>query len=70
MKKNSVKVLDGLDLQLRKAEIHGICGVEGNGQNEIIDIIIGLEKDFEGQYKKNVKKIFFELTVMRTMLLI
>jgi len=57
LKKNNVKVLNGLNLVLRKNEIHGICGVEGNGQNEIADVILGLEKDFEGQFKTSVQKI-------------
>jgi len=42
--KNDVKVLDGMNLDLRKGEIHGIVGVEGNGQSEIIDILFGLKK--------------------------
>jgi len=57
LKKNNVGVLNGLNLVLRKNEIHGICGVEGNGQNEIVDIIIGLEKNFEGDFKTNVQRI-------------
>ncbi|HMQ69068.1 MAG TPA: ABC transporter ATP-binding protein [Ignavibacteria bacterium] len=53
--KNSVKILDKMNLSLRKGEVLGICGVEGNGQNEIAEIITGLEKNFEGEYKnKNV----------------
>ncbi|MBK8553178.1 MAG: ABC transporter ATP-binding protein [Ignavibacteria bacterium] len=55
--RNKVKVLDELNLQLRKGEIHGICGVEGNGQNEIVDIITGLQKDYTGEVLKKVKKI-------------
>lgn len=55
--RDKVKVLDELNLRLRKGEIHGICGVEGNGQNEIVDIITGLEKDYSGEVIKKVKKI-------------
>jgi len=57
LKRNNVEVLKDLNLVLKKGEIHGICGVEGNGQNEIIDIIIGLEKNFEGEFKTNVQRI-------------
>lgn len=57
LKKNDINVLNNLNLDLRKGEIHGICGVEGNGQNEIVDIIIGLEKEFKGKYKSDVKRI-------------
>lgn len=57
LNKNHFKVLRNLNLELRKGEIHGICGVEGNGQNEIVDIIIGLEKNYEGSYESSVKDI-------------
>lgn len=57
LEKNKVKILDNLNLKLKKSEIHGICGVEGNGQNEIIDILIGLEKNYDGKYHTLVKKI-------------
>ncbi len=34
-------VLEGIDLSIRKGEILGIAGVEGNGQGELVDAIIG-----------------------------
>jgi len=49
---NEVKVLDNFDLTLTEGEIHGICGVEGNGQSEIIDIIFGLQINYKGYYEK------------------
>ncbi len=55
--KNNVNVLSGLNLHLRGGEIHGICGVEGNGQNEIIDILMGLEGKYSGKYECATKKI-------------
>ena len=55
--KNDVRVLDGLNLDLRKGEIHGIAGVEGNGQSEIIDVLFGLEKNYSGSLKKFQKDI-------------
>ncbi len=57
IKRNNVECLNGLNLELEGGEIHGICGVEGNGQNEIIDIITGLEKNFEGTYITESKNI-------------
>lgn len=51
---NDVKVLDNFDLTLSEGEIHGICGVEGNGQSEIIDIIYGLQEDYSGDFEKLV----------------
>lgn len=55
--RNNVKILDKLNLELKKGEVHGICGVEGNGQNEIVEIITGLEKDFEGEYYCNCESV-------------
>jgi len=34
--------LDGCSLALRRGEIVGICGVEGNGQAELIEVLAGL----------------------------
>ncbi len=48
MTSNKRKCLDGLSLSLFRGEIHGIAGVEGNGQAELADIVCGIEKDFEG----------------------
>lgn len=49
--KNKIKMLDELNMILRKGEIYGLCGVEGNGQNEIVDILVGIEKNFSGEIK-------------------
>ncbi|MEP7145970.1 MAG: ABC transporter ATP-binding protein [bacterium] len=57
LKRENVNVLNDLNLKLKSGEIHGICGVEGNGQSEIVDIIIGLEKNFEGELNTSVKNI-------------
>lgn len=43
------KVLDDVSLLVRKGEILGIAGVEGNGQREISEIITGMDKIFEGE---------------------
>jgi simple sugar transport system ATP-binding protein len=37
-----VKALDGLTLDVRAGEIHGVCGVDGNGQRELGEAIAGL----------------------------
>ncbi|MDQ3226458.1 MAG: ATP-binding cassette domain-containing protein [Chloroflexota bacterium] len=39
----------GVDLQLRRGEILGICGVEGNGQTELIEVLSGLRRPDRGQ---------------------
>lgn len=57
LERYGVKVLNKLDLELTTGEIHGICGVEGNGQNEITDIITGLEDLFQGSRQTWTDKI-------------
>ncbi len=56
-KQNKVKYLNDFELKIFRGEIYGICGVEGNGQNELIDIIFGIEKNFEGNLKINTNNI-------------
>jgi simple sugar transport system ATP-binding protein len=57
LSKNGLNVLNDLNLDLKEGEIHGICGVEGNGQSEIVDVIIGFEENFRGEYRSFSKKI-------------
>lgn len=40
--------LRGVNLELRAGEILGIAGVDGNGQTELIETIVGLRKATEG----------------------
>jgi general nucleoside transport system ATP-binding protein len=40
--------LDGLDMQVRKAEIYGLAGVEGNGQAELVEALTGLRRPDSG----------------------
>ncbi len=41
--------LKGVDLEVRYGEIVGICGVTGNGQRELVEVIIGVRKPVEGK---------------------
>lgn len=43
-----IMAVDGLDLQVRKGEILGIAGVDGNGQTELIEAMTGLRKAKSG----------------------
>jgi ABC-type uncharacterized transport system ATPase subunit len=45
---SKVPSLKGLSLELRKAEIMGIAGVDGNGQSELGEVIAGLRKVEKG----------------------
>lgn len=55
--KNKFKVLRNINLEIRKGEIHGIAGVEGNGQSELTDVLFGLEKNYSGELNTGGIKI-------------
>ncbi len=42
------EVLNIASIQLRRGEILGVCGVEGNGQSELIEVLSGLRKPDSG----------------------
>ena len=44
-----VEILKGLNLKVRKGEIVGLAGVDGNGQTELVEILTGLKKAESGQ---------------------
>ncbi|MFN8590262.1 MAG: ABC transporter ATP-binding protein [Thermomicrobiales bacterium] len=46
--KGGQHAVDGISLEVRRGEILGICGVEGNGQAELIEILSGLRKPDRG----------------------
>jgi ABC-type uncharacterized transport system ATPase subunit len=46
---NGKRVLDGLGLTIKKGEIVGIAGIEGNGQRELIRAIAGLDAIEKGK---------------------
>ncbi|MBW3631768.1 MAG: ABC transporter ATP-binding protein [Chloroflexi bacterium] len=41
--------LNGVSFELRRGEILGICGVEGNGQAELIEVLSGLRRPQRGR---------------------
>jgi simple sugar transport system ATP-binding protein len=41
--------LNGVSFELRRGEILGICGVEGNGQAELIEVLSGLRRTQHGR---------------------
>lgn len=43
-----VEILKGLNLKVRKGEIVGLAGVDGNGQTELVEILTGLKKADSG----------------------
>ena len=51
------RVVDGVSLAVRAGEILGIAGVEGNGQNELVELIFNLRKGVQGEVEALGKKI-------------
>lgn len=49
----NINKVNGLNLELRAGEIHGIAGVDGNGQSELLEAISGLRHIESGNYKIN-----------------
>ena len=52
-----VDVLDDFDIMVRKGEIVGLAGVDGNGQMELVEIITGLRKAESGTITINGEDI-------------
>ncbi len=49
------KILNNVSLDVRSGEILGVAGVDGNGQNELVESIVGLNKKYSGNiYIKNL----------------
>ena len=48
-----VEILKGLNLNVRRGEILGIAGIDGNGQTEMVEIITGLRRATKGSVRVN-----------------
>lgn len=53
-----VEILKGLALNVRKGEIVGLAGVDGNGQTELVEILTGLRKAEAGEVKVLGKDVY------------
>lgn len=53
-----VEILKGLNLNVRRGEIVGLAGVDGNGQTELVEILTGLMKGESGQVIMNGENVF------------
>ncbi len=53
-----VEIVKGLNLQVRRGEIVGIAGIDGNGQTELVEVITGLRKGISGQVLVNGTDVF------------
>ncbi len=54
----NVEILRGLNLKVRRGEIVGIAGIDGNGQTELVEIITGLRKASGGSITINGVDIY------------
>ena len=54
---NGNVVLDHVSLDVRKGEIVAVAGVQGNGQSELADVILGLETPNEGSVTLEGKEL-------------
>ena len=55
-----IPAVRGLDLVVRAGEIFGIAGVEGNGQTELVEAIVGLRSADRGTVSIGGKPVTFE----------
>ena len=46
-----VRAVDGVDLEVRAGEVLGIAGVQGNGQTELVEAVMGLRLALAGSIK-------------------
>lgn len=53
-----VEILNGLNLSVRRGEIVGLAGVDGNGQTELVEILTGLRKAESGEVVILGKNVF------------
>ena len=55
--KDNLSILKDINLQIHKSEIHGIAGVAANGQQELAEVIVGVQPVSSGQIIYNGKDI-------------
>ncbi|WBB82403.1 ABC transporter ATP-binding protein [Micromonospora sp. WMMD882] len=52
-----VRAVDGVDLTVRAGEVLGVAGVQGNGQTELVEAIMGLRPVLAGSVSLNGEQI-------------
>ena len=51
------KMLDDISFSVRKGEILGVAGVEGNGQKELVDMLFGFSRPYQGTITVNGRSV-------------
>ena len=59
------KIPDDVSFCVRRGEILGVAGVEGNGQKEISEIVTGMDRLFEGEVRVGPKGIDVRRSTIR-----
>src|SRR5207245_6859731 len=49
--------VDGVELEIRSGEIVGVAGVEGNGQTELVEALVGLRQPRSGKVLLNGRDV-------------
>jgi len=57
LKKPTTQQLNNISFEVNSGEIVGVAGIEGNGQQELIECIAGIERHFKGQILFNGRDI-------------
>jgi general nucleoside transport system ATP-binding protein len=55
--KYKIRKLDCFNMEIRRNEVFGVIGIEGNGQSEIVELILGHIHGFAGRISKKPKGI-------------
>ena len=53
-----VEIVNGLNISVRRGEIVGVAGIDGNGQTEFVEILTGLRKATHGAITVNGKDAY------------
>jgi len=62
-RRDGLKKLDGVSFEVRAGEIVGIAGVEGNGQFELVNCIMGISAPSAGSIEVNGKNVL-EMSIL------
>ena len=50
-KQDHAPVLRDVNLEIREGESYGLAGIEGNGQQELVEVLSGIESRWTGTYR-------------------